>query len=363
MLIICLITMASNLTTIADLRKGKKTKLTILQVYIHKLLDEETYLVGDQSDIINMSVAQDPKLGKGIAVDRYYRIVDPKFDGTSIILQRAPLNSPPFAYKKCGEDVMVSQPGQSKKPGVLADFQSISSMPVHSTVPKVVSKVTYLSPKKMLPTQSYTRTCGIKDVKGAKHAVQLFGSHTDNVELGKVYAFRNLVVKDFQAPSDTWPRLGTRSNSMIEEADSDTSALFSEIHAGDGTIRGTVLGHENPNCYLACPYCGKKCTKDDDKKCPALACRRVLDQDLVCDFHVNMQVDTGDEVKNVFCFRRQLGITIKEDTYDGATAAANQELEKLSFKKIEIVYQKDQGSDTLRAVEISFPKSTLFKNT
>ncbi len=338
----------ANIQSIADFKAGKKRKLTILQVYVYKRLDESSYIIADLSDHAKLSVVTKPEFGKAIALGTFIKLVNPSLENGTIIPGHMPLQAGPIQYKKLEEEDLGNLPKEK-----LRTFDEIGKLAVKSNVPEVVSKVTFLSPKKPSPYSGQFRTAGVKDCKGQRHAIQLFGSHSDSVEMGKVYKFENLTVGNFKGPMDNWNRLGTSGRTSITEASNEIANDFSEIEDGDGKFEGIVLGHEKPYLYHSCPKCGKKC-EEKDAFCGQAACRSELTE-TVHDFNVTLHIQEcskEEKIQKVFCFRSQLEITLESHSKEELTT----KLENLNYKVCQVQYRKSHQSqdESLKAIKIKF---------
>ena len=136
-------------------------------------------------------------------------------------------------------------------------FDDINKLPSGSNVTNFVSKITHLTPTKKASGGSGSpyKTAKVRDVRGQRHVIQLWGGHCEGVEEDKVYSFQATKVGNFK-PSDASPYwLSTKPNSTIREANAETARQFDGIVEWEGTFEGFVFGHETPTYYAACPSC------------------------------------------------------------------------------------------------------------
>ncbi len=337
--------------TVEAVKKGAMP--TCLEIYVHKLLDPDTYLVGDKTDQVVLTVADNPIFNKHISIGGFYRLIKPNFNNGILKLQKiGPLPIAAFNYAS----LKGSPP---KLPAIKKDdlktFEDVGALKPSTSVPNIVAKVVHMSPQKQSRYSKF-RTVGLKDVKGNKNFVSLYGAFAEQVEEDKVYSFKGLSIQDYKGPHDSFNRLATKANSSISEQSSGVvKNLFSEIKAGDGILKGVILGHEEPYTYMSCPFCGKANFERDDSTCNF--CKKsYVGKSSVIDFNVTLAIllDDKEETVRVFCFRRHLNISMEKRCKD--------ELQKklclLHFKACEIEYLKDSVNDGIRALRVLIKDSS-----
>lgn len=280
-----------QLLTIEDFKAKRKAKLAILQAFVHKKLDDVTFLIGDGTGQARMSVANNLAFGKDIEKGLYVKLLAPAFDVTKgeFSLQRAPMQSAPIPYLPLEDDGPAEQ---------LGSFEGIGDLPNPSTMPSVVSKVIFLSPTKSTRGGSGScRTAALKDHMGNRVAVNLFGDNVTKVEMDGVYTFRNLQVSKYKGEA----RLATGKKSEITEVDKELANQFAPLGDEDGVLQGTIMGFEKPYLYDSCPTCGKSANgKDDHKLCPHLTSVDFVNIKLRRDFNVTLQiVDANHDIHEV----------------------------------------------------------------
>ena len=341
--------MAPPILTLKDFKAGKKTKLPILQVYVHTRLDEYSFVVCDKTDHATLSIHKDPRIGRNVGVGNYLRLVNPTYERECLIPVHRPCEVSPFEYKKLDERSIASNGA-----GGMSTFEDIGKLRPNTVVPSVVAKVTYLSPKKKLPSGKEYKTAGVRDVKGARNAVKLLEPSFERVEVEGVYKFRNVKVEDWKLDTDVHNRLSTRSDSDVSQVGAQIAELFQGIHEGDDLITGMILGHEKPYMYLSCPDC-RRSVREDAPYCSNASCRKDLSSvSKVQDFNVVLLIQNQQnesQMLRALCFKRQFGGKLPEvENLNRLT----EELNELSFKKCKLSYKLEEGKDEVKVVKIEF---------
>ena len=279
-----------QLLTISDFKAKRKVNLAILQAFVHKRLDEVTFIIGDGTGQARLSVKNNPAFGKDVEKGHFIKLLGPTFDVTTeeFTPVRPALQCAPISY--------LSLEGDEEEP--LGSFDGIGDLPTPSTMPSIVSKVIFLSPTKSTRGGSGScRTAALKDHRGNRVPVNLFGDNVSKVEKDGVYTFRNLQVSKYKGET----RLATGKKSEIIAVDEELASQFAPLGDEDGVLQGTIVGFEKPYLYDSCPTCGKSANgKDDYKLCTHLMSVDFLNVDLTRDFNVTLQiVDNNNDVHEV----------------------------------------------------------------
>ena len=343
--------MATFHLSLKEFLEGLRGKPTILLVYVHRQVqDETTYLIGDESAVTTMTFSKNPSFGKNIKSSSFLKLVNPTLEEKTVVLQTSPLQSRPIKYKaldKC--DVPIEQQAGTSTSGVHLTFDDISQLPVGSNVTSFVSKVTHLSPMKKAAAGSGSpyKTAKVRDVKGQRHVIQLWGGHSEGVEEDKVYSFKATKVGNFRPAQDSPYWLSTKPNSLIVEAKQDLASKFDGVVEWEGSFEGIVFGHEKPTYYTACPSCFRS-VQEEDVTCRNERCKKPLD-DKLKDFCVQLMIQDEDDASvfhRVLAWRRQL----KLDTSgmgDKWQEQVDDELEALSYKPCKVCYNNpSMGEDS-----------------
>ena len=342
--------MASHHLSLKEFLEGLTGKPTILLAYVHRQgQDETSYLIGDESATALMTFFKNPSFGKNVKPGSFLKLINPILEQKTVVLQSAPLQSRPIKYKaldKC--DVPLEPVAGTSASGLHLTFDDINKLPVGSNVTNFVSKVTHLSPMKKASGGSGSpyKTAKVRDVKGQRHVIQLWGGHSEGVEEDKVYSFKTTKVGNFRPAQDSPYWLSTRPNSLIEEAEKDLSSKFDGIVEWEGSCQGILFGHEKPTYYTACPSCYRS-VQEDDATCKNERCKKRLD-DKLKDFCVVLMIqDEEDEsvFHRVLVWRRQLQLDTS-GMGEKWQELVDEELEKLTFKPCKAFYNNpSMGED------------------
>ena len=65
---------------------GQVFKMPILEVFVHMIIDDTTYLIADNTRVARMTVKQNPKLGKNISCNISVRIVNAIVEDEIVVL-------------------------------------------------------------------------------------------------------------------------------------------------------------------------------------------------------------------------------------------------------------------------------------
>lgn len=331
--------------TIAELKKSTRKDTFYCQVFIHQVVDELKYVVGDKTDQIVLNLENNESFTKHMNVGKYYRLVNPKIVDDCLVLEKfKPLQIAPFDYlalKRKYKNMAASTSSTVQPPKTFDDFAELQP---GALVPALTVKVVNVSPVKQGKYSEYV-TVTAKDVQGKKNFLTLFGAFTKQVESDNVYIFKNLAVQNFKGASG-YNHLSTKALSSIVKSHT-YDAMFKDVINGDGKHKVLILGHEQPYMYLSCPECGKAKYYDGGNICNFCG-KNIEGKEPTKDFNVMLQVQIIDQagssaqsedVKEVLLFRRQLDMTLVEHTLE----EINQKLMDLHFKEVELEYYVVEG--------------------
>ena len=123
-----------------------KTKLPIIEIFIHKALDEQTFVISDATKTCHLTIKKNPALGKNIKTRGFVRCINAKCDdgGNMVILQQDTRVFPchPVAYKELDQD--EEELGES----AFATFDDICKQKNGTNVTTLVAKILFQSPTK-----------------------------------------------------------------------------------------------------------------------------------------------------------------------------------------------------------------------
>ena len=182
--------MAFQTVSIKSARKG--TPPLIMEVFVHKALDSDVFLVGDKSGHIPLSIEEDPTKGKNLKIGNFYRLIRPIIiDGILKLQKISPLPIEPFKYAPLKPDAPTSYSPSLEN---MKTFDDIGELKPSTVIPNIVAKVVYVSPEKQSKFSKF-RSVAIKDVKNNKNFVSLYGTLAEQVKQDTVYSFKNLVIQ------------------------------------------------------------------------------------------------------------------------------------------------------------------------
>ena len=134
---------------------GQVFKMPILEVFVHKIIDDTTYLIADNTRVARMTVKQNPKLGKNISCNISVRIVNAIVEDEIVVL------TPSTHILQC-KPVQHKSPTMEEESTPEATFDEIGHQPIGSNIPSVAAKVTFLSPKKKAKFSGQSRVAGVR---------------------------------------------------------------------------------------------------------------------------------------------------------------------------------------------------------
>ena len=320
----------------------------ILDVYVHRAITEDSFLIGDIDDFIPLYV--EPDFVKYIEIGKCYRLVKPIFENDQLLLKTIkPLAISPFNYAPLKET--QADPLSIINSKDFRTFEYYANLPPSSLIPHITAKVVNLTQQRQSKFSQF-RTATLKDVDSNRNFISLYSSFADQVVDGRVYTFKNIAVQNYKGMKDNYNRLSTRSNSSITAVDDATKHMFDKVHPGDGTLNGQIIGHEEPYMYLSCPFCKKANYETEDEKC-AYCKKSTAGKDPTIDFNVTLiiQENNTDKFFHAFCFRSHLEICMSSQKSDELL----EKLEELHFKKCKIDYLKDTEKENhIRVLKIAY---------
>lgn len=134
---------------------GKIFKMPILEVFIHKMINDTTYLIADNTRVARLTTRHNPKLGKNLSSNISVRIVNATVEDEMVVLQS-------FSHVLQCKPVEHKSPTEEEGSTTEATFDEIGQQPVGSNVPTVAAKVTFLSPKKKVKYSGQSRVAGVR---------------------------------------------------------------------------------------------------------------------------------------------------------------------------------------------------------
>ena len=295
---------------VSAVKAGKK--VCYVDVFVHKQLATDLFVVGDNTASIIMDLTDKPEFGKHVSSGKCFRLPKPALRGEHLVLGErfGPCPIKLFSVQELSEaDLSRFQPKELD----ITDIQRLSDVCDVSadTTVSLYLKAVFVSTEKKGRYSQY-KIVKVKDVYGDKHFLQVFGPLRLEVEEGVVYRFNSILVQNYRKDGEKWGRMRTQSDTKIRPVSEEVNALFSLVSLGDAFLGGVVIGHESIHYYECCGNCHKKNhlpSGSRNRLCQFCGSKSESDS-AFHDFSVNLILsnDSGNELTTVFAFRSHLGI-------------------------------------------------------
>ena len=337
---------------IKGLKNGKK--LLYLDVYVHKVVTDDTFVVGDKSDHILLDLSKKPEFTKQVAAGKCIRIPKPLIENLKLVVegQFGPCVAKPFKVTTLSKKVLDGYKVQEFDVNDIKTIHDVCQVTESCTVEPLYLKVTFVSNDKMIK-QDVSRLIKVKDVRNGQRFLRFYGDKRKTLLVNTVYRFVGLIANVYEKNGETEVGLRSTSKVEIQEVSNEISACFDNIHSGDRVIAGTVIGHESVRFYECCWFCKRTKFKGQGLLC--LHCGVKIEKGPAArDFSVNLVVsdESGDNLVKVMVFRSQLGLDFNKLTEDQVT----KELEDRTLQKCVVDYDSslNEGKDCIKAETIKF---------
>ena len=344
----------STKTDIETLRAGEAPRICYLDIFVHKIVDENTFIVSDGVENILLDITGNQEQGKDLAVSKCFRVMKPKLIKDKLVFATN--------FKAC--PVATFQPAKltskefkrfTPKPLELIDLVAISDIAdvsANQTAPTLFLKVFFVSQNKKGPFSDF-RMVKVKDAFKNKHFVQLYEPHKDVVEVGKVYKFSQLLIQNYRKEGEKWGRIRSQRQTKVSLAPLEVLSFFELITAGDRVIDGIIFAHEKVCMYQCCPNCTRAQFQTSGNVCKHCGNSYTTPSK---DFRATLIVndDSRDDLVNILVFRSQLGLefdTLTEDT-------VQEKLESFHLSRVVVEYdskENDPQPNMIQAESLVFP--------
>ena len=300
----------------ALLNNEVRGKLWILDLYIHKALSEDVFIVSDGRQNILLDISACPDVSKDLVVGKCFRFPKPYIEKDIL---RCGLNAkacpikqfevPKLTKTEAAKFVLVEEDVCD-----MAKLEDICNVTSDTTAKPIYLKVIFIGNDKMSQFSKY-RLVKVRDINNDRHFVQLFGDLRLQVEKSKVYKFSALMVQNYRKDTEEWGRMRNQRTTRITAASEETAMLFAGITAGDVTFQGVVLAHEKIDYYECCSSCTRKNFDQGNGKCIFCA-ESIPKTEAAHDFSVIFIVgnESEDELRRFLVFRSQLNLDFNRFT-------------------------------------------------
>ena len=171
----------------ADL-KGLKAgdELSYLDIFVHKSLAEDAFVVGDSTDSIVMDLSEKPEFTKQVSPGKCFRLPKPILKGGKLLLAErfGPCPIKPFTVEPLADfnDFEL----ETLDPMDFVTLDQVANIDTDTTIPILYLKVVFLSTEQKGKYSMY-KTALVKDIKCQRHFLRLYGDIRLDVQVGHVF--------------------------------------------------------------------------------------------------------------------------------------------------------------------------------
>ena len=335
--------MAEKLETL--LRNGKlKTSYIILKVV--KRIDEEMFIVADETDVALLDTRDSLGLAKNLTVGDWYKLIKcSKGSQNNVVKSHKSFKPVKMKMNKKLEDidrkVKEFEGSLDIKPKEIdnIDFEILKEKENNSQVDEVTIKV--MSKSRVINTnRGNYQICTIKDYKGNKTSINLYSKFLDHLEPFKIFKLNNIRKSEITKNEITEMRLHTTGFTRIKEVTEEESAMFNNVTNGDAAITGELIGTGDITTYKSCQLHFTKLS--DKNECPKCL-KSLSDKEIINDYRLELYIEEArnDEeseanVVEILIFKRNLPVEFRENIDD--------KIEDLLNKKMRVDFNIDDAS-------------------
>lgn len=342
--------------SIKDLRDKKvKSKIWSVSVFVHKALTSDLFVVGDGETNVFLDISGHPEVGRELAPMRCFKI--PKAVITNDVMTLgmtsracpiAPFDVDPLSAEE-EEFFVAPQPDLEG----FVKLEDVGDVEADTTINAIYLKVFFVSSDRK-STHSPFRVVKVKDLNGAKHFIQLFGSHRLDVYSGGVFRFGSLIVQSYRREGERWGRMRSQRITRIEAASPEVTDLFEAIGAGDMSFSGVIMAHEKVHMYECCSKCARsKFRGNENNLC--IFCGEEIPEEICCDWNVTFLIVKGDQIHRVGVFRSQLHLELNALT----ESQVEKRMQGLHDQHCRVWYDHDPNQELIRAEALVLDSSPL----
>ena len=340
-------------TSLEKLKKGKIDKINMIDVKVVKKINEEDYIVADETEHTLLGSPQ--KLKEGCS----YKLIKPSFADSQLIKKtkfaavKIEREIKTKVLKKEDEKKLVEKinlENGKEEPKNVNDFVAVNELGVGAMVGEIILMVVNKS-SVIEGTYGTYRIITCKDMNNRKNSINLYRNMQDLVEVGEVYVFTSLKVNNFKKEDQDFNRLGTVHATRITSANMKMKQEFKAagIMLGDHQIKGNIIGISEVNVYESCVKCWSKVEENNFcKKCKKMQeCKKKV-------FNLIMYIQNENdeaEILDVFVFKTTLGL-VELDEVEISEDSLNA---KLIEKKClaEYIIDKNRDDEKFRLVKFT----------
>jgi hypothetical protein len=333
-------------------------KVCYVDVFVHKALSPDAFVVGDKSDNVVLDLSSKPEFGKDVGPGRCFRLPRPIMKNGYLTLgdRFGPCPIKFFAVPPISKQALDKFQVKPVEPTSIQTLSDVCDVTVDTTV-SLILKVVFVSTEKKGRYSKY-KTIKVRDIKADKHFIQLFGDIRQEVQEEQVYKFNSLLVQRFRKEGEKWGRIRSQANTQIRPVSEEVSYLFSHVTVGDTYIGGVLIAHEQIHFYECCSVCQKKNfepTQTVAKDPLCVFCGTPVQTPPAHDFSVNLIISTCEknDLVTVLAFRRHLGYAFNAL----ALSQIQADLEAKHFSRCCVEYDKEdsKGKSVILAQKVGFP--------
>ncbi len=131
--------------TLRELFDGNvKKNLVIIEVYVHKMIDRLTFIVGDSTGTAQLSTKKNPRLTDQIRAGASKRIIKPELESNLIVLTE---DTKLFECNTIQAQPMT-EAEQELNDASFTSFDDLDQFVAGANIPSLVGKVLFMSPSK-----------------------------------------------------------------------------------------------------------------------------------------------------------------------------------------------------------------------
>ena len=327
--------MENSLTNLLDSKLNTGT----ITVKIAKKLDNEHYIIADQSSYALLDLTANPAYSSLIDLDKTYKLMKCNKNQDTII----PSSFKPIKSKKeittneNTEKILQIEQKLKKTSGNKSmdktDLKHIEENTKNNTYISNL-KVIIASVSRPIDTNRGTyKIATIVDANNNKANLNLYDQHIHDIEVGQIYNMNKIKKISIETEGEQKMRLcANKFSILIEITEPAETDLFEEVILGDNKVNGTIEAIIDLKFYESCT---KHLFKlDTEGNCPACADQVINTKQ---DFTGKLYITTDNDELEIQFFKRQMGHIIKETDDEEETTA---KLDSMIDKTFSIQYKK-----------------------
>lgn len=327
-------------------KQGKSPLKCILHGKVLKIVDMDTYVIGDGTGIIVLDSSKHPKLAQQISKMEYIKIFAPVFENGK--LTTASFTSVASAHPiPIVEDPDLSLYVSTLSYNTVLDTRNLKSPDRVNMILKFITKTAPVQQKYSLAVFATAL-----DPAGNEIDVTMYTNKWGEVEIGQTYLCHNLQIDNYKGKGVN--QLRTLALTTFMEAPENLKIGHTE-DLSKRTV-GHLVSYNQIRYYQSCSKCHRSLSTMVNEVCPNEKCNAIIEsEDKVNDFTVTFVFDEDDEAKefeHVQCFMRSLGAALPKFDEEKDLPPL---LDALLERQINVKFSHKKNSDGLRVIDkISF---------